>query len=649
MKKRKDCFFGLHFDAHAVKEQENVGKDLRLDLLEELFKEVKPDFVQCDSKGHPGIATFKTEYGTYVKMYRDSMRDWRRISQKYGALLFAHHSGLFDRDSMRSHPEWAVLDKNGNTSTDFSSVFSQYVDKKLIPQLKELAGEYGLDGAWMDGECWAAFADYSDQTKEKFKEKTGLDADENPAEFLDFNRQGFRDYVKHYLEEVKKEYPEFEIASNWMFTSLMPEKPSVPVDFLSGDLAPTDSVHKVRKEVRLMENMGKPWDLMAWGFSYPVTNVKGVEQLQQEASMVISHGGSFQVNNRQDLRYGLWEDWIIPDLVQVADFCRARKDYVWHGKSINDVCIVYSTKAYYAVLGERLFGPDGPYNDDLSGVLDSVLDNGFASDVLLSADAAPEKLKSYGLVVLTNAEIVEEELKKNLLLYALDGGNLVITGVDSLELFKSDLNIKCVKHTEKYAVVQLYADGKRVEIRSPYSEIEGNGKVLAKMLRGDRQEKFLLWDGQPAIDFETYIPAAMRFNYGKGTITVVPFNLGTVYYSEKTYQLNRFFSEVLNVYDRKVKCDKKQIEINLTTKDGKEYIHLISLLGDHNSATIRTFDYIPPIYDITVDFKTDKKVSALTLLPEKKQIDFVRTDNGIRFNIPELKIYSIVGVEYTED
>ena len=648
-KKRKDCFFGLHFDAHASKDAKYVGKDFNSKGLEKLFGEVKPDFVQCDSKGHPGVATFQTEYGTSVKFYTDTMREWRRISEENGALLFAHYSGLFDMDAVQTHPEWAFTDKDGNKNCEYASVFGPYVDKKLIPQLKELAGKYSLDGVWMDGECWGAYADHAPFVEKAFEEKTGTTPKEDSDGFTEYCRQGFRDYVAHYIEEVKKEYPDFEIASNWMCSSLMPELPPVPVDFISGDLSPTDSVNSARKEARLLAGMGKPWDLMAWGFSYPVHYVKGVEQLEQEAAMVISHGGGFQVYEKQDLRYGMSDFWAIPDLVEIANFCRDRKEYCWRSTSVNDACVVYSTKAYYVMNGERLFGPYGKYNDDLDGVLNNMLDNGYATDVILSSAATKGRLEKYGLVVLSNATTVESELKSALLGYAEGGGNLVIAGADGALLFAKELGFKCSEITNEGAVLQVYADGKRVCVQAPYVTIGGRGEIVEEMIKGESESGILTGNPPPMIYFEKIIPAAMKFTHGKGTVTVVPFDIGTAYHTSKTYQLKRFFDKVLSVYNRKLVCDKKLIEVNLATKGGVDYVHLISLLGDHESANVRTFDYIPPIGDIKVNFRTEKSVESVVLLPENKPIPFENDGNGISFILPELKIYSIIGVTYKKN
>ena len=52
--KRKDCFFGLHFDYHANENTRDIGKNFSAETVERIVREVKPDFIQCDTKGHPG-------------------------------------------------------------------------------------------------------------------------------------------------------------------------------------------------------------------------------------------------------------------------------------------------------------------------------------------------------------------------------------------------------------------------------------------------------------------------------------------------------------------------------------------------------------------------------------------------------------------
>ncbi len=645
-KRREDCFFGLHFDAHAGKDSQNVGKDIDVEELERLFKEVCPDFVQCDSKGHPGITSFDTKVGTSAKLYGDGMKEWRSISEKYGVLLYAHYSGMMDMEAVQTHPDWAKVDKNGVVSNEYTSMFGPYVDELLIPQLKELAGNYGLNGAWLDGECWGAHLDYSEKTQQLFKEKTGLNAKENTREFVDFCRQGFRDYVAHYISEVKKEYPDFEMASNWMYSSQMPEKATLPVDFISGDLWPTDSVNSVRKEARIMAGQNRPWDLMAWGFSFPVHYQKSAKQLMQEAAAVISQGGGFQIYSKQDLQYGLCDGWMIPDLAEVAKFCRERQAYCWKGESSNDVCVIYSTKAYYDCNGERLFGGGGEYNDDFGGVLKNLLDNGYPTDVMLSQSATIDKMKKYGLIVLSNNRTMEPELKELLIQYAKEGGNLVLTGADTTTLFADVLSLNCSTPIREGAVLELYVQGKRTRVQVSYVEVDEVGQVLETMLKGESTTGQLVGNPPPRIYFKKHIPAALRLAVGEGTITVVPFDFGYGYTTGKTYQLKNLGKEICNAYqNRKVECDKSWLEVNLTTKKGTDYVHLISLLGEHETEIVKTYDDVPPIYEIKVTFRTNKPISKVRLLPENKTLAFTKTEQGIIFTVPKLDIYSIVAID----
>lgn len=61
--------------------------------------------------------------------------------------------------------------------------------------------------------------------------------EEGYEEFLELNRKAFRIYMKKYIDAIHQAYPEFQITSNWSYSSMMPEKIDTPVDFLSGDVA----------------------------------------------------------------------------------------------------------------------------------------------------------------------------------------------------------------------------------------------------------------------------------------------------------------------------------------------------------------------------------------------------------------------------
>ena len=116
-KKRKDCFFGLHFDFHATPDETGIGSMTDPKKVGEYLDAVKPDFVQFDTKGHPGYASFMTAYGNAAPgLEVDHLKIIREETKKRGILLFAHYSGAYEAKVTREHPDWATMEKDGKRS-----------------------------------------------------------------------------------------------------------------------------------------------------------------------------------------------------------------------------------------------------------------------------------------------------------------------------------------------------------------------------------------------------------------------------------------------------------------------------------------------------------------------------------------------------
>ncbi len=197
--RRADCFFGVHFDLHASEDITDAGKTLTVEMVDTFLTKVKPDFIQIDCKGHPGISSYPTKSGNHVKGFdKDPLKIWREATAKNNVGLYMHYSGVWDGKAATTHPDWAMVKASGEKSKEKMSFFSPYLDQILIPQLKELSGEYHVDGAWIDGDCWAVETDYSPKAIQAWKEKTGImevprkKEDKHYKEYLEFTRGLFR-------------------------------------------------------------------------------------------------------------------------------------------------------------------------------------------------------------------------------------------------------------------------------------------------------------------------------------------------------------------------------------------------------------------------------------------------------------------------
>lgn len=280
IKRRKDCFFGIHSDFHAIpKEGLVIGATLNESDIREICECLKPDFVQIDCKGHPGLASYPTKMSNAMPSFKvDPLMLWRKVTKEYGIGLYCHFSGVYDEKYCREHPEDAVLNADGNYESAVLP-FSKYYDEYFIPQISELAENYNIDGVWIDGDCWSVKLDYRPETLSEFELQTGIDlggkapknfGDPYYYEYLEFTRERFRKSLRHYTDILHQKHPELQICSNWAFSDHMPEKVCANVDFLSGDLSPINAVNSARYAGRMIAQQNMPWDLMSWNFRYHV-------------------------------------------------------------------------------------------------------------------------------------------------------------------------------------------------------------------------------------------------------------------------------------------------------------------------------------------------------------------------------------------
>lgn len=91
-----------------------------------------------------GYSSYSTDIGNRVPSdyVKDPLRIWRKATAKRGVASYVHYSSVWDTKAISLHPEWATTQPDGKPDPNFTSVFGQYVDKLLIPQLVELYEKY---------------------------------------------------------------------------------------------------------------------------------------------------------------------------------------------------------------------------------------------------------------------------------------------------------------------------------------------------------------------------------------------------------------------------------------------------------------------------------------------------------------------------
>ncbi len=446
--KRADAFLGIHFDFHAGDDCHRVGERTTPEMIERVIDKVQPDYIQIDCKGHRGYSSYPTQVGNPAPGFvGDPLRIWREVTRRRGIPLFMHYSGVWDYKAVADHPDWAAINGNGQPNDKATSVFGPYVDELMIPQLRELAGEYGVDGAWVDGDCWGTMPDYRQTTIQAFCEQTGAESaphqksDPYWNEWMDFHREGFRRYLRHYVDELKSSHPNFQVISNWSFSDHMPEAVSAEVAGLSGDFAPDDSVNSARFAGRCLEDQGVPWDLMSWSFSRKTGKQKPAVQLMQEAALVLAMGGGYQAYFKQDRDGAIRNPAEMDVMAQVAQFCRARQPYCHHSVAVPQIALLYSTAGHYRE-SPGLFHWNGSNGVRvLRQALTQILQKHYGVQVL-SEHQLTGNASKWPVIVVPGWEYLEPEFRSELAAYAKSGGRLILIGPGPAKLFAVDLDVQ---------------------------------------------------------------------------------------------------------------------------------------------------------------------------------------------------------------
>ena len=587
--RRRDSFLGVHFDFHAGNDCYEVGKNTTPEMVNRIIDMIGPDYLQTDCKGHPGYSSYPTKVGNQVPGYvGDPLRIWRDVTAKRGVALYLHYSGVWDTRAVELHPEWAVTKSDGERDHEKTSVFGAYADKLLIPQLKELAGDYAIDGVWVDGECWATVPDYGERAVRLFRETTGIKTVPLKAgepfwfEWMQFHREAFRKYLRHYVAAIGSEYPDFQICSNWAFTDHMPETVSVPLAFLSGDYSSNNSINSARYAGRYLVHQGIPWDLMAWSFSMEPQIQKTAIQMKREAAVVLALGGGFQAYFTQN-RDGSVRLDELDVMSQVARFARERQAYCHHSLQIPQVALLFSTEAYQRESPGLFSRYQG--NDRLRGVLQCLLEGQNSVDIVSEASLGHD-IGRFPLVVIPEWNYLSPTFRFDLMEYVKDGGKLLVIGEGSSKLFRDEAN---------------------VDLQNKQTEIK---------------------------------------EIGQGRIAFIPRSVGLDYAKNGDESLRKLINETVRTLfpDPVVEVSGSPwVDVSVSKLNDKLTVHLVNTSGDHMKTPV--IENIDPVGMLQITILCDHKPTKITVQPEGKVCPFEYSDGKVRLKIDSVPIYDILVVE----
>jgi hypothetical protein len=458
---------------------------------------------------------------------------------------------------------------------------------------------------------------------------------------MEFCREGFRKYLKHYVDALHAHDPSFQIASNWAYSSYMPEPVNIGVDFISGDYPFLDCVNQARLEARCLVHQGKAWDLMAWSFKSRweksgldrCFHTKHIEQLKQEAAIVLALGGGFQAYFRQKRDGGVYE-WQIKLMKDIAAFCRERQQYCHKAKPVEQIALLYSNTEYYRK-NQRLFSPANDIHVPMKGILQSLLDSQNVVDVTMEHQLSG-RMNRYSLVVVPEWEILDKKIVSELIAYIKAGGKAIVVGPNCVNIFKKILGVKFLN---------------KPMFKENWLEYAGSVcglKTVSQAVKCTKgTESIGIIHSSEDITLNG-TPAATIRRYGKGMIAGVHINLGERYCNSSSTVSRDFLRSIVKKLFTNPIVEVQgshYVDVTVTELDGKLMVNLINTSGQHSNEKVYDFDEIGPVGPLTVSISRNKRPKKVSIEPDHVSANFKYKKGKIVMSVPQLHIHSIIVVE----
>jgi hypothetical protein len=665
--------FGLHYDLHAHARDTDLGARCAPRELIPLLRAMRPDFVQTDCKGHPGLTSWFSrvpDASVAPGVVRDALAQWRAATRRLGLPLHCHYSGIWDRAAGRKRPAWAAVGADGrpagapSTGPDGALPTGEkmcprsgYLENLLIPQLIELIDRYGVDGFWIDGDLWAVEPCYCARCRTAFAAATGIAAPPEreghpdwPA-WWNFTRESFLAYVARYCDAVHARKPGVLVCSNWLQTFRDPGKPKTPTDWISGDNTWVWGLDGSRCEARFLSTRGKPWDIMLWSFYYSHGHgladspavFKPEQMLEQEAAVLLSFGGNVQVyEHPPGLRDGRLVAWRQRRLGRVGRFVKARRAMCQHTATIPQIAVLHSeTHLRSAPTGRNLmWGTDvGP----VQGAVFSLLECHYGVDVLDEWALRP-RLAEFPVVVVPEQDRLSDDVRDALRGYVEAGGRLLVTGARAFERFGPEFLGVGAGRVEEQRAYHVPAGDGAVPLYSPLWRLVEpaaavpHGRLGLTPLPDDR-----LLDA----------PAFTINRVGRGCVAYVPADLFRDF-NRNRYPLTRVFAGAVvralaGRFDIEVD-GPTCLDVTLRRRGGRRIVHLVNRAsGIPNQPNNGAIDEIPAVGPVTVRLRLPARNYDVRLAFEKADLDVKAVRRGgvlsLSVRVPHVRIHGAVVVD----
>lgn len=685
------CYRKLFFDYHTQQSATEVGSQFNGAEWAEKLQAAGVQAVSSITKCGYGWRYYRKGKVGYVHPHLpeglDILEDTVRECHKRGIRVIAYYHTFNSEPLSEARPEWRIRTADGEPVGIALCLLGGALEEEMLPQLAEIAGNYDVDGIFLDGTYHAGTICHCDSCKARFRRETGMELprsanDESYPIYMKWVEKAYIRVRERCAEAVHAANPNVLLSINWGYTTRQPEPVPQGIGFLTQDISQSNMAQSISMQARNWALTGKGFDVMnhlalKWWQDW---TVKPVPSVIQECALLLSNGG------RTWMGYQMYPWFGVSDALM--DTVRETFDYV---KRMEPLVAPAKVKPYVGVLHGQSQAHTRPVEDfslfvdekTIRGVHRALTLGGIPYHSACTGDFL-RHLNRFKAVVLTGDQYLEPETLAAIRAYVEDGGCALVTGMTGMV----DEQGRFRKNPDMEALI-----GCEISDGYPYSHgyIEDNGACPALMHRvakmpilcgrrftyakpaaataiADARYMYVRSDGHQLFsdgtaEGQTFSPpgkptgtAAITVNaVGRGRVVYAAADLFAAYYGTSQWCLKNLIRNLVNdvlLGEKAIRIDAPDyVEMALMETESALHVHLTNLVREspmvdfHGAVENIVGEDILPIHDIRLSIPCEKP-ARVRLAMQDRDAEWSWADGVLSVAVPKLTIHECVAIEY---
>jgi hypothetical protein len=616
---------------------------------------------------------------------KDLLQEAIDAGKTFGVAISGYFNILLDDKIGEAFPAYRMVDREGEPviAYDYYRILcpnSPYTDL-IRERVEDVVRRYAIDGVFMDITYFQPGTCFCEACREAFADQFGyalpLDPAKGSRELRDWyafrRRSRFRliDRLQRSIQRLKP----IDVVWNGSGSYLLAEN---EIDDRSSCLtsefhAPDFLDGLVR--AKWMHGRGKPFamstpcELGSWGDWTVNTPVA----LQAVISSIISNGGGVYVNH-VPYPSGEFAASINPSILNSIrlGFDRVKKLEPWlrGARSVPDVAVVFSAGTLRYLEWHRDESLAARYCDGLKGVVKMLIESGRHFDVL-SEEVLQRRIQEYRTVVLADTRCLGVDTTKVLRSFIRDGGFLVATGATSLvdsegrrqENFELadvfGVNLKSVSPFSVDYVFDLAQGlGEGIPDNPILVQRSGSPSLQVTCREGAEAMASLVEPlFESSIDRHVYhqhahparrsgYPAVVLNSFGKGKSLYFASRLFSSCRATGSPWLQLMVRNALTQLGPRPRILVKgapSVHVTLVRQGERHLIHLVNINDAKFDLSVSFMTRMIPVHDVSVSVEVP--AGRVLMVPDGRQLDFKRTNEGIEFVVPVVELHQVLVIE----